>query len=145
MKINGIEVFDAVRPVVLHIRRHDTVKGLPRSPEGCAAALSACRLPGVIEARVYRARTYLLRQDANGRKHWSRHITPGSIRSEIISIDRGGRFEPGDYRIMPPAKSMKLGSIKPTGPKKKNTGAKRVKMLVKGIRRHGPHGGRANA
>jgi hypothetical protein len=142
MKIDGIEVVDADRPLVLHIRTPDAKTGKPKDPENCAAAKAACRIPGVILAKVYRTRTYLLQGtpgDKTGKsRRWRRYLTPDSLRGEIIALDRGGSFEPDDYELPAPPKSMRLGAklAQPTG---RRTGKKkRVPHIVRGIRPHGP-------
>ena len=41
--------------------------------------------------------------------HWTRFMTPHSLRSEIIAVDRGGAFAPGEYVLSIPDKGRKLG------------------------------------
>jgi hypothetical protein len=141
MKIGGIEVEDANKPIRLHIRDADTKLGKKHSPEGCAAALSACREPGVLEARVYRTRTYLLRKDAKGKKKWERYNTPNALRGEIIAFDRGGTFQADDYTLGRVQESERLGarrhnSPRPTG----NRSGKNTPHIIKGIRPFAPKG-----
>jgi hypothetical protein len=142
MKLLGIEVRDATKPVLLRIRPADTKTG-KKDPEACAAAKAAKRLRGVLEARIYRTRSYLLHRNSKGPgKHWKRYITPASIRTEIVSFDRGAEFDPGDYRLRPIGNSGKLGSYKKhkeTGTGKKH-GRRSLPHIVRGIREQGPKG-----
>jgi hypothetical protein len=136
MRINGIPVQDADEPLVLHIRTPDTKTGA-KDPEKCAAAKAACRIPGVILAKVYRTRTYLLKGSGKAR-FYTRYLTPDSLRSEIVAFDRGGTFAPGDYELPAPPKSMKIGAKgrgAPTGPHRK---LHRPPHVVTGIRPRGP-------
>ena len=139
MKIQGIEVVDADKPVVLHIRDADTKTG-KKDPEKCAAAKAACRIPGVVEARVYRTRTFLLMQNKQGKKQWKRYQTPDSIRNEVIAFDRGGSFEPDDYVMKPVAERDRLGATYKRYKPGKRKGKRPTPHVVKGIRPLGPHG-----
>ena len=143
MKLNGIEVVDATEPCILSVRRHDAAVGKPRDPERCAAALAACRLPGVEEAHIYRSRAFFLKRNGRGKQQWIRYATPNSVRNELISLDRGGRFEPDDYIFRPVQASQRLGVFAgvnrgQTGPHNKK---KPTPHIVKGIRRIGPRSG----
>lgn len=139
MTIDGIEVEDATKPLILHIREADCKSG-KKDPSGCAAAKAACRIDGVIEARVYRTRTYLLMQ-SKGKKVWKRHNTPNSIRNELIAFDRGGSFEPDDYTLGIVGVSERLGATAGRLPVKggKRSG-RNAPHVVKGIRPLGPKG-----
>ena len=143
MKIDGIEVRDADAPLLLHIRTPDCKTG-KKDPQNCAAAKAAMREPGVILARIYRTRSYLLKGRGKAR-YWERFLTPDSLRGEIIAFDRGGEFDPGDYELPRPPKSMKLGVRHYDGINRKRTGKKKKPPhVVRGIRPHGPnarHGG----
>ena len=147
MLLEGFEVYDAKKPTVLHVRPADIAAGTPKDPINCAAAKTAVRLPDVIEARVYRSRAYLLKQNQNGKKYWERYIVPGALRGEQLSYDRGSFFDPGDYPLNTPNTSNSLGADqrkwrKPT--KKKGVGvgsSPRPRHVVKGMRESGPRGG----
>jgi hypothetical protein len=142
MKYEGYTVHDATKSVLLHIRPVDATSG-QKDPATCAAAKSACRLPGVVEARVYRTRTYLLKKNKRGQKHWERYITPQALRGEMISFDRGSFFDPGDYSLRAPGKTAALGSQYNRYREHGSTGKKKPRSkahVVKGIREHGPRG-----
>lgn len=130
LTIDGLPVRDLKKPMLLTITREDCRQGNTRAPSGCAAALAAQRLSGISEARVHIGRVFL----KVGKSHWLRGKTPGALRTEIVSFDRGGNFEPGEYVIRPLAASER-GRVKPTGKKLgKRTGPKRKMKIIKSIR-----------
>lgn len=95
MEIEGLPVKDAKKSVILQITGADVKKGRVKSPESCAAAIACKRQLGASEAHVHKSRTYLR---FNG--HWIRYQTPASLQAEIVAFDRGGKFEPGEHRLM---------------------------------------------
>jgi hypothetical protein len=104
--IDGKPVVDADKSVVVEITQSDCERGSKKDPTKCAAALALRRITGCDEARVHIGCTYL----RFGSK-WLRYATPPSLKSEIISFDRGGGFYPGDFRLHPMPASNRL---KPT-------------------------------
>ena len=141
MKIDGIEVHDADKPLLLHIRNTDTKTG-KKNPSDCAAAKAAKRERGVLEARVFRSRTYLLKERTSPggktKKVWERYITPDALKGEIIAFDRGGEFEPDDYELQAPTKSQRLGAFVDGGSRGKTKKKFRPPHTVKNIRPLGP-------
>jgi hypothetical protein len=115
MKINGIPVRDATKKVRIVIAKQDCKFGSSKEPGSCAAARACLRqVPECSEARVHISRTYLRVGD-----HWLRFQTPAALRGEIITFDRGGSFEAGEYDLRPLPKSMLLHRGKATGTKPK--------------------------
>lgn len=112
-KIAGYPIVDADEPLILEIKPMDVVRGQPQEADGCAIVRAARRTFDIVEARVHLSRTYL--RTSNG--EWLRYITPQAVRTEIISYDRGGSFEPGEYRFPVASPGQRLGVGKPTGPK----------------------------
>ena len=97
MKINGQEVLDAKKELVVRILSGDVRAGKIKDPHHCAAAESLMRsVPNCTSARVHLARTYL-----KIGKQWFRFETPHSLRSEVVAFDRGGMFRPGEYILKP--------------------------------------------
>ena len=132
--IRGKKVINAKRRVTLQISAHDARTGASKEPQSCAAAKAAMRgVPNCVEAKIHIGRAYLL-----DKKHdkWVRYKTSDALRSEIIAFDRGGKFEPGEYDLIPLAPS----DIKPhsRGRASKGTGgiakSARKLHLVKGVR-----------
>lgn len=144
INLDGIEVRDGTGEIIIHITKRDATTGRGK-PDDCAAAKACCRLSGVLEARVYRTRTFLLRKHGN-KKIWERYRTPDSIRNELIAFDRGGHFEPDDYRLIPVSPMQRLGVTPPWRDKKYKTNPphKRKKLtphVVKGVRERAPTAG----
>jgi ribosomal protein L16/L10AE len=94
MKIDGLKVVDAVKPMILKITNDDCAKGNKKKAGSCAAARALCRSAKVEEARVHIGRVYV---KAEGK--WTRYMPSPALRSEIIAFDRGGKFEPGEYKL----------------------------------------------
>jgi hypothetical protein len=107
--IGGKPVVNAKRGIKLHISATDTRTGRTKDPGACAAAKAAVReVPNCIAARIHLGRAYLLLNDGK----WRRYKTPEALRGEVIAFDRGGKFEPGEYKLMP----MSPSDLKPKRP-----------------------------
>jgi hypothetical protein len=138
MKIDGVPVEDAAKPVKLHITKADVNKGNNKDPGGCAAAQACMRELGAEAARVHIGRTYL----KLGKK-WVRFHTPPALRSEIIAFDRGGTFEPGEYYLAPMQPTKKAGKRQGSkagdrrATRKAPAKARAKHHTVTGIRAHG--------
>lgn len=131
---------DASRSLVLRITTADIKGSKKKSSDCCAAARAICREhPEVKEAHVYLSRTFVVRA-----KRIDRYVTPQSLRTEIVSFDRAGIFEPGDYRLKPPPASVQLGYQKPPSKAAKTGKAKRSPHIVVGVRPTGPRGRRTD-
>lgn len=124
-KIDGYPVVDATEPLFLEIKKMDVHRGEAQEAASCAIARACRRSLNIIEASVHLSRTYLRTSDGE----WLRYFTPLSARTEIVAYDRGGTFEPGEYRFPPVSKSKTLRSFAKTGPKK-GSGKKRAKPHV---------------
>ena len=107
LSIDGLPVVDAKRPLVLRVTKADIVKAADSSkePEKCAVARACYRELRVQEVRVHLARVYLRTNKTN----WVRYLTPKDMRAEIIAFDRGGQFEPGEFRLVPVSPAMRFG------------------------------------
>jgi len=100
--IDGLKVFDAKKPVRLIVTEDDCRRANRKKPKSCAVARACGRVAE--EARVHLSRLYLR---INGQ--WQRYETPKAMRDEIIAFDRGGAFEPQEFRLKPPRPSRRLG------------------------------------
>lgn len=96
MKINGKKVVNAKSPLLLEITKGDVSRGKTKDPSACAAARACVRQLDAKSARVHVSTTYVEFDDK-----WVRYLTPASLRTEIVSFDRGKEFEPGEYNIRP--------------------------------------------
>lgn len=144
--IDGTPVVDADKPVTVHITSDDCARGSKKDPERCAVALALKRITDCDESRVHLGCTYL-----RFGNRWLRYATPASLKSEIISFDRGGGFYPGDFRLhpMPEALRLKPPNQKPRAKRARKTasaaqkvrtekkkGEPRVFHRVLGVREH---------
>jgi len=98
MEINGKKVVDATKPIRLTITAQDVKNGRTKDPGSCAAAKALIRTqPHCTKARVHLGCIYVEQPTK-----WVRYRTPSSIRTELVSFDRGAEFQAGDYTISPP-------------------------------------------
>lgn len=112
LKIDGIKVKDAKKPVRLIVTEDDCKRANRKRPESCAVARACSRMTDVDEARIHLSRVYLRRGE-----EWFRYTTPPSMRDEIIAFDRGGSFEPQEFRLTAPRPSIRLGKHREAGAK----------------------------
>lgn len=134
MRIGGLKVVDATKPVSIKINAKDVKDGGVKNAAACAAALACKRLFNSADARVHVSKTYV---KVNNK--WIRFRTPQSLRAEIVAFDRGGRFAPGEYTLGKVEPANRLGARKkPPGghnPKPKRRIAKR--HMTVDVRQHG--------
>ena len=119
------DVRDATNHLVLEILPKDVKGATIKNPSTCVTA-RACQRQLGREARIHLSRVYI---KANGGDIWYRYFVPESLRGEIVSFDRGGKFFPGTYTLSPPKPSGRLGADKRRGgthPKK--DGQKKYKV-----------------
>ncbi len=114
MTIDGLPVFDAGKSITVEILPEDIRKGRARSPGACAAALACKRYFKTKEAFVNVGRTYIRQKD-----HWLRYLTTGALRSEIVAVDRGGKFSPGEYTLLKPQPSRAQDTSRDKGGRSK--------------------------
>lgn len=103
--IDGLPVIDAKRALKITITKADIRRADRKKPNSCAIARACKRQLSAKEVRVHLSRTYVRMNDTN----WLRFMTPTPLRSEIVAFDRGGTFAPGDYNLIKPDASHKLG------------------------------------
>jgi len=130
VQIDGLPVRDLKKPLKLVISDEDCRRGNAKTPSSCAAALAACKLPKITEARVHIGRIFLNVSN----KYWLRGKTPGALRTEIVSFDRGGKFEPGEYTIRPLSPSERTNNHPKDYKPVKRKGPKRRLKILKSIR-----------
>lgn len=105
MKIAGVEVKDASHKIVLNITKEDVKAGSLKKANSCAAAKALCRQEGCEAAKVHMSRAYIKK----GGK-WLRFGVTPALRSEVLAFDRGGKFEPGEYTLVPLQPTVRLGA-----------------------------------
>src|SRR5580765_2932088 len=94
--INDLPIIDATEPLMLEVESCDKEGASPGNPQNCVAAKGLKRMPGVVEARVYRSRVYIR---MNGAQHWTRYTAPRSLAIEEEMFDRAGEFEPQKFKL----------------------------------------------
>ncbi len=104
MKIGGLPVFDAKEPISFAVTKRDIKRGGIREPDSCAIALACKREANTTDVRIHLTYSYILAKD-----HWLRYRTPACITREIVAFDRGGAFEPGEYTLLTPYTSDRIG------------------------------------
>lgn len=128
-KIGQLELGNAHQPLRLNITQKDIAKGKPLDPCECAASQCLKRLPGVSDSFVHRGVTYIVK----GGKAM-RYRTSAALRLETIVFDRGGRFVPGEYDLLPPP----LSYIGKTASKRAKSASKRrpkrMVHVIEGVR-----------
>ena len=104
MKIEGKSVINGKSSMFVNVNQKDVNTSRPKDPEKCAVALAIMREnPEVLNVRVHLGRTYIEKE-----KCWERYSTPGRVKTEIVSFDRGGGFQTGAYKIPSPSRAFKL-------------------------------------
>lgn len=129
--IDGLPIIDAKKTITLTVTNRDINGADTKDPADCVAARACRRELHATEARVHLGRVYIKTSPGA----WTRYLTPPSLRQEIISFDRGGSFEPGDYVLHVPHPAKRLG--KRTGSAKTyvRRGKKRASpTMVKNVR-----------
>lgn len=134
----NLPIRDARKDLVLHITEAD-IKGAQRKKNGeCAAAHALCRQEHFRRAKVFKTKTYVEMKDGR----WLRYCTPGSLYTELMIFDRGGRMEAGDFILRAPKGIEKLGAhTKPRGPHLVTGRSKRGVHFIEKVRDHAPKGG----
>lgn len=134
-EIDGKPIIDAKRAVVIHITDSDVDNADPKKPENCAAAACIKRELHAHEVRVHLSRVYILANKGN----WQRYVTPDNLRNEIIAFDRGGKFAPGEYKLVPFQPAHRLGKKRKSGKSKTHPqrGNRATPHVVKDVR-NGP-------
>ncbi len=137
LKIDGLPVVDATKPITLHIGQHDIPRSKDKNPAKCVAAQACMRDLGAEAARIHLSRVFI---KMPGKKQWVRYATPSSLRSEIIAFDRGGRFIVGEFVLRAIKPSHRKDAYRKRDKRKRHdqgkvgTGKKRVNHLTQGVR-----------
>jgi len=135
-KLN-LPVRDATRDLILHITEAD-IKGSKRADnDHCAAANALCRQEHFKSARVHKNVTYVMNKDGTV----TRYRTPKSLYMEIMIFDRGGRMEPGEFKLQAPKGTLRLGHHeKPKGKGNKTGRPVKAVHIVAKVRDNAPKG-----
>lgn len=100
MKIKGLEVVDAKKPMSITVLAPDIKKARRKIEDECAIAVACKREHKVTDVLVHASVTYVR---YNGK--YVRFKTPEPAHIETVAFDRGGDFQEGEYIFNPPSKS----------------------------------------
>jgi hypothetical protein len=90
------ETADAKTKLKFKITPRDVRRATRKDPHNCAAALALKRLTHADDVKVGRTRTIIVRGSRS-----IRYQTPPALSFEAKTLDRGGKFEPGDFALNP--------------------------------------------
>jgi len=123
-------VTDAGRNSVVEVTKRDTNSATVRNHKACALAV-ACKRKENTDGVVISVKTaYIVKGDKA-----TRYALPESVSREIVSFDKGGEFSPGNYRMLAPSPSIRIGSRQGGANSKPNSGKpKRYFHKTEGIR-----------
>jgi hypothetical protein len=125
-KIDGLPISNSAVPILLTVSAADIQKGAPLNPNACAVALAACRnVKGVSAAKAHLGCIYL-----NIRGNWFRYRTSEALSREIVAFDRGGKFYPGEYYLLPVPTAALIRRIR---------GIAATPRKLSKVKRHKPH------
>jgi hypothetical protein len=132
-KIDGEPVGNAAVAIRLTITKADIQKGAPLNPNACAVALGAVRqMPEVIEAKAHLGCIYLR---FRGQRGWRRYRTSQALAREIVAFDRGGKFFPGEYDLLPVPTGALIKRLRGESKPRSRSGPKRRKPhITEGVR-----------
>ena len=103
-------VVDATRNARIEVTKRDEATSKRKSHKTCAMAVACKRkfhLDGVI---ISSNRAYLVKGDKA-----RRFELPPSVTKEVVSFDRGGGFEPGEYELSRVSPTSRLDAPRPSG------------------------------
>lgn len=127
-KINGVEILNARARLEFTVTPADIKSANVKKPGQCAVAKALKREHGVKEAFVHLTRVYL-KVGAN----WRRYEVDRALQSEIITFDRGGRFQAGDYALRKPTSTKPAASSR-SGNNGKHAKETRPRHVTLGVR-----------
>ncbi len=130
MKLEGLPVYDAKESLVFTVTKRDARVGGIQAPDSCAMALACKREHRFKDVRIHLKYSYILEKD-----HWVRYRTPACVSREIVAFDRGGTFDPGEYMLLAPYKSDRLGLVpSPRKSSRKRVSGKRYMHITANVR-----------
>lgn len=123
-------VYDATEPLMIEVTSKDCDNKAVKNHTECAMAVALKRQEHATSVIVARRTAYVIK----GQTAY-RYGVGESIKSEIVSFDRGAVFEPGLYKMVMP--SHKLGESKGRGKPGRGDGTteqKRFKHITDNVR-----------
>lgn len=106
-KENGLRTQDATKPCIITVNATDVRKAKMKNAKDCAFACAFKRAQGAEAAFVFRSSCYVQKGDK-----LIRYRLPLSVQKEIVSFDRTGDMEPGNFHVTPHSPCARLDSLK---------------------------------
>ena len=135
-RIGGRNVVDSTRTIQIEVTEQDTQLASRQDHGNCAVARACMKQEGT-DALVHISRVFLKMKHKN---IWVRYIVRNDLRTEIVAFDRGGKFEPGIFKLyqIPPTK--KLGKRNGTNTNKGPKPKRKAPTTLHGVRKLGSRG-----
>lgn len=102
---NVTEAVDSDRHVDVVVEKRDAREGTKRDPNECAMARAIKREYQADGAIIGMSYSYIIKKNKA-----IRFKAPASVRTEIVSFDRGHDFEAGEYSLSPIGEHNRLGT-----------------------------------
>jgi len=142
----GLEIREPRETLFFAVSSADIKQGKRRDPYHCPGACGLRRVPGIIDAAVFKSIAYLVRQSASGKSTLDRYKIGNAAKVENYGFDSGGTHTATDYHLLPVPGSLSLwsprGRSDATGPKK---GTVATAKVVRGVGHHRASGSRPDA
>jgi hypothetical protein len=125
---------DADTDLIITVTPADIKTATLKDPQHCAAA-NAIKRELNKKAYVLRSTTWVnLGNDKT--PAWTRFQTPVALQREVITFDRGGTFEPGDYKLVPfsPSSRLDFHKTKKNASKAAPRGPTKVRHVTANVR-----------
>ena len=116
---------NASRRVKFKITPRDIARAKRKDPHNCAVALALKRALGADDVEVRASRVFV---EKKGRR--IRYELPPAVRFEALTLDRGGKFEPGDYEIKPVPPSQTPKAMAETNRKQRLAVRNKPRMAI---------------
>ena len=130
---NVKSVSDADSDMFVEVTAHDVKNSAKKDINGCAMAVAAKRQFKATGMVVSPSVAYVVKHDKA-----VRFQLPTSVQKEVVSFDRGGGFDTGEYELHRPSKSARIGARQGRALSKSrvhdNKGIRRFQHFTKGIR-----------
>jgi len=98
-------VVDGTKTIIIEVTKKDADTAARRDHGGCAMAVACKRKLEADGVIMSVASAYIVK----GKKA-TRYRVPESVSREIVAFDRNAYFEPGEYRLVKPSPTEKLGA-----------------------------------
>lgn len=122
-------VRDAERGTMIEVTARDEATAKKKHLKECAMAIACRRKMGLDGVLISRSRAYLVKDGVA-----TRYELPISVQKEVISFDRGGGFDLGEYGLLKPSHKIGEGGGGKGGAHRSTAAAKKPRHLTGKIR-----------